>query len=385
MASKIIDNALKMLDKKIAPEYFKVAKLVQPGLENSKYFPWIMERLMNLEQVKLVLALPDTERDDSLGRLELSEGFVKRLNLDKKKAERYVRELYEKGFLYPTRKGPLPPRSMGQWLDTQNNSKYDKALGDEYYALIGLFSDNELGPSREERIRSRIAAGQKGMSGILPRWKAVKDVPGLLPGEDVREIIKANEDFALLHCACRKRYKDRKCEVPEELCMVMGRAALYNIDRGAGRRITRDEALEIVNKETAKYPVVHIGTRTNDPKNFRGVLCNCHFDCCEVMRTPMVIGSSYPVTEYYRKSRYRAVVDPQKCVKCRVCVDRRCQFGASQMKYYSQFGEERVYIDEEKCMGCGCCVETCPSGAHTMKIVESPESYAPTMAVDMDI
>ena len=127
----------------------------------------------------------------------------------------------------------------------------------------------------------------------------------------------------------------------------MGRTALYNIDRGADRRINRSEALELVSKETAKYPVAHIGTRTIDPKNFRGVLCNCRFDCCEVLRTPMVVGSKYPVTEYYRKSRYRAVADPQKSVKCRVCVDKRCQFGASQMKYYTEYGEERIYIDEE--------------------------------------
>jgi ferredoxin len=385
MADEIRNKTLEMLQKKIVPEYFQVAKLVQPGLENSKYFPWIMERLMNLEQAKLVLALPDTERDASLGRLELSEGFAKKLNVDKKIAEKHVRELYEKGFLYPTRKGPMPPRSMGQWLDTQNNTKYDVTLGDEYYALIGLFSDNELGPSREERIRSRIALGQRGMSGIIPRWRAIKDIPGILPGEDIRELIKANEDFALLHCACRKRYKERECEVPEELCLVMGRTAVYNIDRGAGRRITRDEALELISNETAKYPVVHIGTRTNDPKNFRGVLCNCHFDCCEVLRTPMVIGSKYPVTEYYCKSRYRAVVDPEKCVGCRICVDKRCQFGASQMKYYPEYGEERVYVDEEKCMGCGCCVETCPSGAHTMKVVELPESYVPLTEVNSDI
>jgi len=384
MVDKNVLKAQEMLKKKIAPEYYQVAKLVQPGLENSRYFPWIMARLMNLEQAKLVLALPDTNRDASMGRLELSEGFARKLGMDKKTAEKYVRELYEKGFLYPTSKGPMPPRSMGQWLDTQNNTHYDRELGDEYYTLIGLFSDQELGLPREERIGNRIAAGQKGTSGIIPRWRAIKDMPGILPGEDVREILKANEDFALLHCACRKRYKERECGVPEELCLVIGRAALYNIDRGAGRRITREEALELISNETAKYPVVHVGTRTNDPKNFRGVLCNCHFDCCEVLRTPMVIGSKYPVTEYYCKSRYRAVVDAEKCIGCRVCIDRRCQFGAAQMKFYPEFGEERVYIDEEKCMGCGCCVETCPAGAHTMKVVEPPETFAPETGINLD-
>jgi ferredoxin len=382
---KNIIKAREMLRKKIDPIYYEIAKRVQAGLENSKYFPWIMERLMNAEQAKLVMALPDAHRTPATGRLEVSAEFARELGMEKKTADSYVRNLYEKGFLFPTSKGPQLPRSMGQWLDTQNNPKFDAELGDEYYALIGLFSDDELGPPREERIGKRIAAGQRGTSGIIPRWRAIKDIPGILPGEDVRELIKAHEDIALLHCACRKRYKERECGVPEELCMVLGRAALYNIDRGAGRRITREEAFDIINNVTAKYPVVHIGTRTRDPKNFRGVLCHCHFDCCEVMRTPMVIGCKYPVTEFYAKSRYRAVVDPEKCIKCRICIDKRCQFGALEMKFYPEYGEERISVNEDKCMGCGCCVETCPTSAHSMKVVESADSFTPDNAINLDL
>ena len=87
----------------------------------------------------------------------------------------------------------------------------------------------------------------------------------------------------------------------------------------------------------------------------------------------MVIGSKYPVTEYYAKSRYRAKVDPAKCIGCRTCVDKRCQFGASQMRFYPEYGQERAYIDEEKCMGCGLCVINCPSEARTMKMVRPPD------------
>jgi len=73
------------------------------------------------------------------------------------------------------------------------------------------------------------------------------------------------------------------------------------------------------------------------------------------------------------KTRFRATVDPEQCIGCRRCIDERCQFGAIQMKYYPEFGEERSYTDEEKCVGCGLCVETCCIGARGMKIVEPPE------------
>jgi len=381
---KIIEKAKEMIKKNIDPIYREVAERVQAGLKDSMYFPWIMERLMNIDQARLVLALPDPHREDTMGRLELSDAFIRELNLDKKTAENYVVELYEKGFLFPTRKGPQIPRAMGQWLDTQNHPKYDNILGDEYYALIGLFSDYELGPPREERIASRIAAGLRGTSGIIPRWESIKDIPGILPGEDIRELLKANDTFAVLQCACRKRYKDRECGVPEELCLVLGNAARYNIDRGAGRPLTREEAFDLITNETIKYSVVHIGTRTLDPKKFRGVLCNCHFDCCEVLRTPCVIGSKYPVTEYYAKSRYRAVVDPEKCVACGICGDTRCQFGAIQMKYDPEVDQKRSSVDEEKCMGCGCCVVTCKTGARSMKVVEPPESFLSQPGVNLD-
>jgi heterodisulfide reductase subunit A-like polyferredoxin len=87
----------------------------------------------------------------------------------------------------------------------------------------------------------------------------------------------------------------------------------------------------------------------------------------------MVLGSKYPVWEFYAKSRFRTSVDPAKCTGCRLCVDKRCQFGAAQMKFYPEYGEERAYVDEAKCMGCGCCVETCPAGARSMRIVEPPD------------
>jgi ferredoxin len=45
-----------------------------------------------------------------------------------------------------------------------------------------------------------------------------------------------------------------------------------------------------------------------------------------------------------------------------------------QMRYYSDYIEQRSYTSEAICMGCGCCVESCPKGARSMKIVEPPES-----------
>ena len=50
---KNIEKAREMIKKEIDPIYLEVAERVQAGLKDSKYFPWIMERLMNLDQARL--------------------------------------------------------------------------------------------------------------------------------------------------------------------------------------------------------------------------------------------------------------------------------------------------------------------------------------------
>jgi len=380
--STIRERAENMLKKEIDPIFKEVAGRLEPRLKDSKYMPWIMERLVNIEQARILLNLPDTNRDESLGRLDVSEQFAMKLNMDMDTVKKHIRYLYENGMAFPTRVGPQPPRSLAQWIDTQNHPDHFEALGDEYYALIAMFSDDEQREGRDERISRRVETGIPAMSRIIPRWKSIEDNPGMIPADDIRELIRANDTFALLHCACRIRFKDRECGVPEETCLVLGRTAAYNIDRGAARKITLVEALDFVTNDTVKYPTVHIGRRAT-PENFSGILCNCHYDCCGVMRPSMVIGSKHSIKEFYAPSRYRATVDPSSCVSCRVCVDKRCQFGAAQMKFYPEYDEERAYIDEDICMGCGNCIETCPSGIRGMKIVEPPETLTHVSAPSM--
>ena len=381
MKPATIKKVQEMLSKDIDPIYKDVAALLGPQLRNSKYLPWILARCMTIRQAKISLALPDPDWTPALGKLKVSETFAKKLGIDKGAIESDIFDLYQKAFIFPTKKGPRPATSFVQWFDPQNHTKFDKELGDEYFAAIGLMLDYEGLEEREKAIAARIAAGMPQLARVIPRWKAIKDIPGMVPGEDIRELLKARKLFAVYHCACRKRYKDRECEQPEEVCLVMDGIAQRAIDRGAGRKISYEEAFDLMTNVLGKYPVAHIGARTDDPKKFIGLICNCHADCCVVLRGPMVIGSKYPVWEHYAKSRFRAITDTAKCSGCRTCIDR-CQFKAIHMRVYPEFGEERSWVNEELCMGCGCCVETCPTGARSMKIVEPPESLKPPKMPD---
>ena len=334
----------------IDPIYKELAAILRA--EDSKYMPRILEKLANLEQARIIRELPSS-----------SEEIAKKLNLDKETVDKHVQELMEKGLLVPTRKGPQMIRSFLQFHDTQSNPKFDESLGDEYFELWDKLQYEEMFDTLVELL----AVGERPTWRIIPRWKSIKDIPGVLPWEDVRGIFKAQETIALIHCCCKRIHRKRECGTPDEVCISLGRAAQYNINRGAGRKLTVKEALDVVT-EMDKYQVVNL---TTNQKEVNQVLCNCHWCCCDVLLSMFKQGK-YELTQGIAKSRFETAVDVEKCIGCKTCVTR-CQFGAAQMKYYPEFGEERAYIDTEKCMGCGCCVISCSAGARAMKLVRPPE------------
>lgn len=340
----------------IHPIYKELAAKL--GMGESEYMQRILAKLASLEQAKIVAALPDPYRPESPGRsLEVTEEFAKKLNMDKKVIDSHIRELYEKGLLFPTKKGPSMARTYIQLHDAAlANPKFDSQLGRSYFDLWGVME----GPMRQPRPED---LGQHSEFRIVPRWKSIENVPGVQPFEDIRAILKAQDPIVLLNCGCKRSHTDRWCGVPVETCITLGRTAQYNLDRGVGRKITYEQALEVLD-ELDKYPVVNA---TVNQREVNQLVCNCHYCCCLAIKIAA-------------KSRFVAEVDPEKCQACGTCVER-CQFGAISLKHYPEFGSERSEVDTEICRGCGCCVISCPSGARVMKLVRPPEHVPESMSI----
>jgi len=379
--SKMNERVHKMIKKEINPVYFELtAKMGSPQqqkAEGSKYVPWILEKLMTPQQAKISIALPDPYRDPSWGRETrgVTEQLAKELDLDKEAIDKDLQNLYEKHFLTPTRNGFQIPRFVHVLDAITGSTKFREFFGEDFFDLIYCWMDDETWKFRE----GRMATGEPpaGMR-VIPRWKAIKDIPGIIPLDDIREIIMAHNRYAVIPCQCRVRTVHwRDCDTPEDVCVTFDRGVEVSLDRGIGRELTRKEMFEFF-EDLAKYPVVSHGQGISPEKV--GSMCNCHWDCCLAYTHIMMPESEYMPGQWNRKSRFEAIVNPEKCIGCRRCVDERCQFSAAQMKYYPEFGEERAYIDTEKCMGCGCCVETCLVGAKSMKIVRPPEYLTTPLA-----
>lgn len=347
--------------REVDPIYRELAARI--GGEEFVYLPQILEKLTSMEQARIVQALPDTDRDPSAGRsLQVSEEFARKLDLEKKVVDNHIQELFEKGLLFPTSKGPQLARNVGQLHDTTLfNPQFDDSLGSEFFDLWAAWSGEKTKPAPED------CPSEKGaLMRVIPKWRVIKDVPGILPFEDMREILKKQDLIVLGHCPCKRSYHNRECNMPDEVCIVVDRSAEYNLSRGVGKKLTYEEALKFFD-ECDHYPLVNC---VINQRNVTQLICNCHWCCCASLGKDTA------------KSRFVAEVDPQKCRACRICADKMCQFGAARMKFYPELGEERAYIDPELCRGCGSCVVSCPSQARTMKLVRPPEHVPETFGRD---
>jgi ferredoxin/biotin operon repressor len=333
------------------PIYKKLA--AKMGQNDSEYLPQILAKLANLEQAKIVSELPAP-----------SEVIAKKLNMEKNMVDRHIQELIEKGLVFPTKKGPQMARTMAQLHDAAlGNPKFDEQLGPEYFDLFAKFMDLEV----VDQMLAMYTSGGVPRFRLIPRWKSIEGIPGVLPNENIREIIKKQEVLALLHCPCKREHRTRECSVPVEVCINVGRVAQYNINRGAGKKITVDEALKLV-EETDQYPLVHLSLNQSEVDM---LICNCHWCCCSALGH-LFRQDKFKITDGVAKSRFEAVVDAKKCKGCKTCL-KKCQFGAIQMRYSSGIGVEVAVVDSEKCMGCGSCVVSCVNGARSMKVVRPPE------------
>ncbi|MFC2011491.1 DUF362 domain-containing protein [Chloroflexota bacterium] len=375
-------RADKLVEKKIDPIYTEWAGRIQPWLKDCIYVPHVLDRVTNsnVDMARVALALPDPHRDPSWGRehLEATEEFAKDLGLDRETVDKYLHELMEKEILNPTRNGYQRQRSSQLLHLIHGHPKYHN---DELTDLVFAYTRFGMQEYRDKVIDDLEKAGTSipemgmGMGMIRPRWKAIKDIPGVLPAEDFREVLKAKKTLAVLPCICKLDDMDLDCPVALDRCLQADKSAEYAITRGAAREVSVKEMLDIY-EDFGEYPLINLGGGTDAASATPG--CFCHWDCCLAMTAYFMKetkDSSASQEEWVAKSRFRATVDPERCIGCRDCVDKMCMFEAAQMKYYPEFGEERAYINEDRCMGCGNCVETCTIGARGMKIVEPPDYY----------
>ncbi len=317
------------------------------GLADSKIAPRLFEMLTEEADAKLLLSLPG-------GAPELAQ----RLQLPEEEVEKRIQTLFLKGLVFPSRKTDPPTyrmcRDMVQFHDA---TILWKDAPREFLDLWQEFMETEW-PIFARKI-SQIM--EKPYTRVIPVDVSVQAKTSVLDFESVREIVNSARELAVTNCTCR--LTARKCDRPLETCIQVNNAAAYALARGTGRKIDKDEALEILRK-SEEEGLIHVTMNRHQVDHF---ICNCCPCCCQTM--PILIKGGIHVVD---PSRFRAEIDREVCSGCGTCHER-CYFGAISW----EDGEGSVSrVEAEKCMGCGLCQVTCPEEAITLREAR-PEAFVP--------
>jgi Pyruvate/2-oxoacid:ferredoxin oxidoreductase delta subunit len=170
--------------------------------------------------------------------------------------------------------------------------------------------------------------------------------------DQVTSYIEKYDPLAVSTCYCRHQAKlvdeESHCGNPDDVCLQFGKGAQFVIDRGMGRSIAKDEAMEIL-KRSEEAGLVHCSNNRQEID----FLCNCCSCHCMILKTAL----SQPKPGLAVNSGFQPVWDAELCTACETCIDR-CPTEALTM------GEEDVpEVNLDGCIGCGVCASGCPSEA----------------------
>ncbi len=375
MAPELLEQVNAIMQKKIdQPELYEaVVEKIEPELKKSKYLKALLAHKMSPEGCKVLLALPDPDWKEGMGKYEVTDSFIKNLGMDPDFVKTQMEDAHYSGdIMFNPKVGPFVTKGCGKWMDLQNGKRWYERNGKGYYKTIGLMHEDEIGPIMERNADARLKAGIGSMCRIVPKYDTVKDIPGLLPAENYMEMLKSRRIISQNECACRQRNPERPSN--GTVCLAANNVAEMLIDKDIGKEISWEDAMEHLRKLGKKEPFYSIQKNGDSIEHLGDVFCNCAGASCSVISHVLVTGSRHKVWDYYAKSRFRAKIDLDKCIHCGLCTKKRCLFNAIRTKYYAEHGIEDLFVDEDQCMGCGCCVETCPTKALTMYIVDPPEA-----------
>jgi len=308
----------------------------------------MFRKLANSDEARLLLELP-SELPDLARKLGIGEDAVRKM----------IRELTEKGLIITTGKGPRMVRDVTQFHDA-NLASSEKWVDTELLDLWKDFYEVEWFPT----MGSIPADAYVQVIRVVPAWTAIERSPDIAPGqlqkeENLKDLVKSADAIAVIPCTCRRSM--RRCHAPLHNCVLFNRGAEYAIGRGAGRRISVDEAMAIF-AESEKLGLVHTWPFFASPH--LNEVCNCCIDCCGIFDAGLKYGTIDRILE---KAHVQANVNQEDCNGCQDCVER-CFFGAIEMQKSPSSKKLKAAVKADKCFGCGACVLGCDVSAIAMKL-----------------
>ena len=185
----------------------------------------------------------------------------------------------------------------------------------------------------------------------------------VMPYEEARKLIEQQSKIVVAPCICRREHSmiGKGCGKLAEACLIFSGAAHFYEKNALGRPITREEAMQILNKAEEDALVLQ-------PTNAQKIMamCLCCGDCCQILRSLKRLPKPATLvhTNYYAKIR------KEECIGCEICLDR-CQMDAISMK------DDVAVVDPDSCIGCGLCIPKCSADALDLSRKDEKDCYTP--------
>ncbi|MCU0597890.1 MAG: 4Fe-4S binding protein [Desulfobacterales bacterium] len=319
-------------------------------LTGSKLIPELFRMIVNDAEARLLMAMPGTPE-------QLAEKVQRPLD----EVMNMCQLLYHKGVAFKSYKGGSVGykmcRDMIQFHDA--TILWPEAPRD-YLDLWQKFMEEEW--PGFARLAEQFFP--KAFTRIIPVDQSIDaGSHQVLDIDSANNIVEKADKLAVTRCTCR--VIAHKCDMPLEVCIQVDNAAKYTIDRGSGREISKEEALQLLRTSEEKG-LVHVTMNRAHAGHF---ICNCCSCCCQAL--PLVISDGLKILD---PSRFQAEIDKGLCSGCEICLDR-CHFLAIESVTLDD-GASVMQVIPEKCMGCGVCQITCPEGAIALREVR-PADFIP--------
>ena len=200
---------------------------------------------------------------------------------------------------------------------------------------------------------------ERKMQGLEAENALPNDTVMLL--HEVEEMIEAAEEIVVQPCDCRKLGEN--CNRPVETCIWLDEGARQALDRGHGRRLSKEEAIQLL-RHADKKGLMHTADSAWRERGLHAI-CNCCACDCYPFQAAQELGTK----GVWPKSHYIAQFHAELCNQCGACV-KRCHFEAlyhdGSIFEINGKNKKGVAFDPGKCWGCGLCANTCPQDAIEM-------------------
>jgi len=206
-------------------------------------------------------------------------------------------------------------------------------------------------------IKPRLEGKDLRFGRIIPVEQSLERSPGIsvmaLPTDRYSEMVDRNNSFCLVNvCSCRHEQEllGKGCGKPKDVCSAMGWLADMVVEKGMGRRVSKEEFLE-AKMRAAEAGLVNLVDNLEDPLQ----ICSCCGCCCGALR---LLGQ-FNIPTIIAKSHFEAVIDEKKCIGCGSCA-QFCPMDAIAIKKLKpKAKKKKASVDPARCIGCGLCVFKC--------------------------